>query len=332
MESSGDENELKRRVAAYQKDFQKIREEFSKMVVGQDDTINKLLMAMMARGHVLIEGFPGIAKTLIVKTVAKITGCQFSRIQFTPDLLPSDITGVYTYDEVKKFYIVKGPIFANFVLADEINRASPKVQSALLEAMQERQTTIGKETYALPNPFFVIATQNPIESVGVYNLPEAQVDRFLYKLKMTYPKKEDEEKVLEINMTVRDFDHYKINPVISKEKILLIQKDIIRVHMDSKLKSYIVSIVDSTRNPSQYGIEMGKFIDIGASPRASIGLYIAAKSHALMANKTFTTPHDVKEIAYDVLRHRITLNYEAQAESVKSEDIIQEILKKVPIP
>ena len=323
---------LKKRLEQYQKDIENVKKEFSKVIVGQSEVIRKILILLTARGHVLIEGVPGIAKTLIVKTLSKIIGCQFKRIQFTPDLLPSDITGVESYDEVNKFYIIKGPIFSNFILADEINRATPKVQSALLEAMQEHQVTIGKETYPLPSPFFVIATQNPIESVGVYNLPEAQVDRFLFKLIMTYPKKDEEEKILNKNISIRGFESYDIQSVVDPEKILMLQKDLENIHINPKIKKYIVNIIDATRNPSKYHIDSGKYIGYGSSPRASIGLFITAKAHALISNKTFVTPNDVKEVAYDILRHRVTLNYEAEAEGIKSEDIIDEILRKIPIP
>lgn len=323
---------LQKRLKSYQKDIKDIKKEFSNVVVGQDEILRKLFAALICKGHILVEGVPGIAKTLIVKTFARIIGCQFSRIQFTPDLLPSDITGVESYDEVNKFYAIKGPVFGNFILADEINRASPKVQSALLEAMQERQVTIGKETYPLPNPFFVIATQNPIESVGVYNLPEAQVDRFLFKLKMTYPKKDEEERILNKNITIKDFEDYKIKSIMDTEKILTLQKELDNIYLNSQLRKYIVNIVDATRNPSKYRIDSGKYIEYGSSPRASIGLFVAAKAHALMSNKTFVTPNDIKEIAFDVLRHRIILNYEAQAEGFKTEDVVEEILRKIPIP
>jgi MoxR-like ATPase len=326
------EQSFGKRMNLYQEEFSKIKKEFSKVVIGQEEVLKKLMIVLLSKGNVLIEGVPGIAKTLIVKTLAKISGCQFSRIQFTPDLLPSDITGVLTYDEVKKFHIIKGPIFANFILADEINRTSPKVQSALLEAMQEKQTTIGKETYMLPDPFFVIATQNPIDSLGVYNLPEAQIDRFLFKLQMNYPKITEEESILNKNITIRNFDTYDIQPVISPGKILTMQKELENIYLDKQLREYIIKIIDATRNPMKYGIESGKYIEFGASPRASIGLYIAAKANALLSNETFVTPHDIKEVAWDVLRHRLLLNYESQTENISSEKIIDEILKKIPIP
>ena len=326
------EEPLQDKLLAYGEDIKKISQEFSKVIVGQEHVLRKMIIALISQGHVLIEGFPGIAKTSIVKTIAKISGCAFSRIQFTPDLLPSDITGVVSYNEIKKFYVIKGPVFANFVLADEINRASPKVQSALLEAMQERQATIGKTSYPLPNPFFVIATQNPIESVGVYNLPEAQIDRFLFKIKMTYPSKEEEEKVLNKNVTIKNFEEYKVEAVVNPQKIIALQNDLDKIYLNPHIQKYIIKIIDATRNPSIYRIKLGKYIEYGSSPRASIGLYMASKANAMVSKKTFVTPQDVKDIAFDTLRHRVILNYDAQSEGVKVEDVIQEILMKVPIP
>jgi len=314
------------------RDLEQVKQQFSKAVVGQDMTLRKILIAMLCKGHVLLEGVPGIAKTLTVKTIAKLSGCSFSRVQFTPDLLPGDITGVETYDEIKKFYVLKGPIFAHFILADEINRASPKVQSALLEAMQERQVTIGKETFELPNPFVVVATQNPIENIGVYNLPEAQVDRFLFKLKVTYPTVAEEEEVLTQNMSTSDFDSFGIAAVLDAEKILALQRYVKEIHSNEQVRKYIIALIDATRKPEAYGIESGKYIEFGASPRASIGLYIASKAFAMLANRHFVTPHDVKEITADVLRHRLFLKYEAQVDNVTSDDIISEILRKIPLP
>ncbi len=323
---------LQKNISLYHTKFSQLREEYSKIVVGQESVLDKLMIALICRGNVLIEGLPGIAKTLIVKTLAAMSGCQFSRIQFTPDLLPGDITGVVTYDEIKKFHIIKGPIFSNFILADEINRASPKVQSALLEAMQERQATIGNATYPLPKPFIVVATQNPIESLGVYNLPEAQIDRFLFKLLMSYPSKQEEERILEKNVTIRDFEHFLIQPIIEENIILQMQQDVHEIFLKDSLKTYIISIIDATRKPSDYKLSCAKYIELGVSPRASIGMYIAAKAHALISNKTFVTPHNIKHVAYDILRHRILLNYEAQSDGVTQDNIIDEILKKIPLP
>jgi MoxR-like ATPase len=324
-------NEMDILVKEYQQQFINIRREVGKIVVGQDLIINSLIEALLCNGHVLVEGVPGIAKTLTVRTLSIVTGGQFSRIQFTPDLLPTDIIGITTYEEGRGFYSVKGPIFANFLLADEINRAPPKVQSALLEAMQERQVTIGKESFALPIPFFVMATQNPIESLGTYKLPEAQIDRFIYKLQMKYPNIDDELKVLHQNSTLTNMDQFDIQQVMNPEIILKAQRDVKRVYMDKKVERYIVSIVDATRNPEKYGIQTGKYIEYGTSPRSSIALFITSKAHALVKGKPYVTPMDVKEVAHNVMRHRIILNYEGQAEEISADTIIEEILKKVPI-
>lgn len=309
-----------------------VRDEVGKIIVGQEKIVDGLLRALLANGHVLLEGVPGIAKTLVIRALAKSTGCMFKRIQFTPDLLPTDITGITSYEKQKGFFIIKGPIFSNFVLADEINRAPPKVQSALLEAMQEKQTTIGKETFKLQDPFFVLATQNPIETLGTYALPEAQVDRFLFKLLMGYPSKEEEKKIMEQNITLHQFEHFKIKNVLSPEKIVAMQEFAREIGHSDNIKSYIVDIVNSTRNPDKYGIKLGRFIELGSSPRASINLFIAAKADALMRGDTYIKPQHVKNVAFDVLRHRIILNYNGQAEGIKVEDIIEEILSKVPIP
>lgn len=313
-------------------DLDAVEGEIAKIVVGQDKTVDGLLRALLANGHVLVEGIPGIAKTLLIRALASSAGCKFKRIQFTPDLLPTDIVGITSYEEQKGFFVIKGPIFSNFVLADEINRAPPKVQSALLEAMQERQATIGKETFPIEEPFFVLATQNPIETLGTYSLPEAQIDRFLFKLLMTYPSKEEEKKIVEQNITLKSFENYKIKPVLSPRKIIEMQQITQRIGHSDKIKEYLIDIVNSTRNYEKYGIKLGKFIELGASPRASIGLFIAAKADALLKGDSFIRPQHVKNIAHDVLRHRIHLNYTGQAESIKVEDIITEILSKVPIP
>jgi MoxR-like ATPase len=319
------------RIKFYQDKFDEIRTEVSKTVIGQHQVVDGLIEALIANGHTLVEGIPGIGKTLLVKTMARITGCAFSRIQFTPDLLPTDIVGVTTYEEGRGFFTVKGPIFANFVLADEINRSPPKVQSALLESMQERQATIGKETFRLPSPFFVMATQNPIENLGTYKLPEAQVDRFLYKLIMVYPEPEDELKVLRTNMTIFNFEDYDIKRVLTPDDITRAQEFVKKIYTDKKIESYIIQIVEATRKPGKYDIKLGKYIDTGGSPRASIALFIASKAHALIKGRGYVTANDVKEVAHNCLRHRILLNFEGEAENVKTDDIIKEILQKVPI-
>jgi MoxR-like ATPase len=315
------------------------KKELKKAVVGQDVIVKSLLRAIICDGHVLLEGVPGIAKTLLIKSLAAIADTKFSRIQFTPDLLQTDIVGITIYQDnnpsdkkAGTFSTIKGPIFGDFILGDEINRSPPKVQSALLEAMQERQVTIGKNTFDLERPFFVLATQNPIESIGTYPLPAAELDRFLFKIIMDYPKPEEEHDILEENMTTMDFKDFKLKPVITKKDILDLQDEVHKIYCDEKIKKYIIRIIDATRNPDNYKIKLGKYIDFGGSPRASIGLYIAAKAEALLDGRNFVIPEDVKEVAHDVLRHRILVNYEGQSENVKSEDIIDEILAKIPVP
>ena len=326
------EAELQEVLAGHKEHLDRVKEEIAKAVVGQKETVDSVLRALLAGGHVLLEGVPGLAKTLLVNTMSVITGSMFSRIQFTPDLLPSDIVGLTSYQREVGFYTIKGPVFANLVLADEINRAPPKVQSALLEAMQEHQVTIGKETFPLPKPFFVLATQNPIEQTGTYPLPEAQVDRFLFKLTIGYPSVEEEQKILSRNIEVRRFADVDLKAVITPEDILRMQEDAKQIYLDQKLERYIVSIVDATRNPARYKVKQGHYIGYGSSPRGSIGLLLGAKAECLLNARTFVTPHDIKKVARDVLRHRIIINYEGQAEGVTPDDIIKEILDKVPVP
>ena len=315
-----------------QKIINDIKKEISNAVVGQEKVINGFLRAFLSDGNVLVEGVPGLAKTLIVRALSVVMGCGFSRIQFTPDLLPTDIIGITAYEREKGFYVLKGPIFSNFILADEINRAPPKVQSALLECMQEKQATIGKETFTMPTPFFILATQNPLEQLGVYPLPEAQVDRFLFKINIGYPTLKEEQIILNNNITTSKFENFRLKSIMSAEKILELQDDVKKIYLDKKIENYIVQIVDATRNPDNYKIKLGNYIDWGASPRASIGLFIASKAEALMQGKAFVTPQHVKEVAYDVLRHRIILSYEAQSENIRVEDVISEILARVPVP
>ena len=324
--------EFANKVIQNQKVIDEIKKEVSNVVVGQEKVINGFLRALLANGNVLVEGVPGLAKTLIVRALSAVMGCGFSRIQFTPDLLPTDIIGITAYERERGFYVLKGPIFSNFILADEINRAPPKVQSALLECMQEKQVTIGKETFSMPMPFFILATQNPLEQVGIYPLPEAQIDRFLFKIKIEYPLLDEEQAILNKNITTKKFENFTLKPIMSPEKILELQDDVKKVYLDKKIEKYIIQIVDATRNPNNYKVKFGDYIDYGASPRASIGLFIASKAEALMQGKTFVTPQDVKEVAYDVLRHRLILNYEAQSENIKVEDVISEILARVPVP
>ena len=327
-----EERSVHEHLGTYRQKIREIRDEFSKIVVGQRQILDKMLIALFCRGHILLEGAPGMAKTLMVRTLARMSGGTFSRVQFTPDLLPTDITGVVTYDEQHRFHVIKGPIFANFVLADEINRTPPKVQSALLEAMQERQVTIGKQVYALEEPFLLLATMNPIETLGTYTLPEAQLDRFLFKVEMSYPTRQEEEQILSQNINTRNFDDFQLSQILDKETIMEMQRDVHLIFAGKQIQRYIINLIDATRNPSKYGIESGKYIEYGASPRASISLFITAKAHALISNRHFVTPHDIKMVAPDVLRHRLILNYEAQAEDVKVGDVIKELLEKVVVP
>lgn len=308
--------------------IQKTKQEVQKSVVGQETTIDAFMCALLCDGHVLLEGVPGIAKTLLVKTLAEATGCTSNRIQFTVDLLPSDILGITTYTPDKGFETIKGPVFANFIIADEINRSPPKTQSAMIEAMQEKQVTIGKETFPLPSPFFVMANNNPLESSGVYDLPEAQVDRFLFKVIMGYPTMKEEEKIVEHNMTIRKFDTFDIKPVLSAEKILDMQRITKEIYMDDRIKNYIVRLIDKTRKKD---FHHGQYIDWGGSPRASIGLFIASKAWALMNGRNYVIPQDVKDVAHYILRHRIILNYKARAEGITSDKIIDEILQMVGV-
>jgi MoxR-like ATPase len=326
------DKELAVKVEGYSEDFKKVKEQIAKSVIGQERVVRSLINSLIANGHVLLEGVPGIAKTLMIRTLSAIMRCSFSRVQFTPDLLPTDIVGITAFEKDKGFYVVKGPIFANFLLADEINRAPPKVQSALLECMQERQATIGKEVFVLEPPFFVLATQNPLESLGTYPLPEAQIDRFLFKLEVGYPNIEEEERVLTTNITTRKFEDIQFEPVLDGKKLIQIQQDVKKIYLDKRVEHYIVRLVDATRNPSKYKISLGKYVEWGASPRGSIGMYIAAKAEALSKGKLFATPDEVKAVAPDVLRHRILVNYEGQAEGVRAEDIVKEILARVPVP
>ena len=307
-----------------------LRREMKTVIVGQDEVIDRLIIALCADGHVLLEGVPGIAKTLTIRTLSQCIDCSFVRLQFTPDLLPADITGTRIFNQKESvFSTVKGPVFAHFVLADEINRAPPKVQSALLEAMQEKQVTIQGETHPLARPFFVLATQNPIESEGTYPLPDAQVDRFMFKVKMDYPAKEEEVRILD-----RFTEGTTVTPktVMNAKKILAIQSFTKSLYADAAIKRYVTDIVDATRHPDVYGIDMAKYVAYGASPRASISLVLGAKARALLAGRGFVLPEDVKAVAHDVLRHRIILTYEGEAEGVTPDAIIDRILKTVKVP
>ena len=308
-----------------------LRKEMGKVIIGQQYLIDRLIVALLANGHVLLEGVPGLAKTLSIRTLAQAVHTDFQRIQFTPDLLPADIVGTLIYNPKDgEFTTKKGPVFSNLVLADEINRAPAKVQSALLECMQERQVTIGDTTYKLPEPFLILATENPIDQEGTYPLPEAQVDRFMLKLKIDYPTKEEELAILNSNETTSP-DH-TINPVIKPETIFEARKLVDQIYVDDKIKNYIVELICCTRNPRDYGLNIDSLIQFGASPRATIGLVLAAKAWAFLEGRGFVTPQDVKNIGMDVLRHRVIVSYEAEAEEVSSEDIISRIFDTVPVP
>ena len=308
----------------------RLTSEISRVIVGQKYLVDRLLIGLLADGHILIEGVPGLAKTLSVKTLSDAIQTGFSRIQFTPDLLPGDLIGTQIYSaRDNEFSVRKGPIFSNLILADEINRAPAKVQSALLEAMQERQVTIGSETFKLPEPFLVLATQNPIEQEGTYPLPEAQVDRFMLKLKVTYPSVQEE---LEIQERMTSNSRITISAITTPQEILDARKAMYQIYMDDKVKQYIVDIVYASREPKKYGLDLEGLISFGASPRATIYLNLAAKAHAFLRGRAYVTPDDVKIIGPDVLRHRIILSYEAEAEELKSDEIVNRIFNGVEVP
>lgn len=300
-------------------------------IVGQKHLVDSLLIALLADGHILLEGVPGLAKTLAIKTLATLVDAKYSRIQFTPDLLPADVVGTMVYSvKNEKFEVKKGPVFANFVLADEINRAPAKVQSALLEAMQERQVTIGDNTFKLDNPFLVMATQNPIEQEGTYPLPEAQVDRFLMKVTIGYPNKEEEKSIIRQNINPVSTN---VQALIKPEEIVEVRELVNKIYVDEKIERYIVDIVFATRFPSDYGLnDLTSIISFGASPRASIGLARAARAYAFLKNRGYVIPEDIRAVSHDVLRHRIGLSYEAEANNISADEVISEILDKIAVP
>ena len=305
-----------------------LKREVSKVIVGNYNTVESIIIAILCNGHVLLEGVPGVAKTTMIKAISDSLGFSFKRVQFTPDLLPSDVIGTLVYNQkTQTFETKQGPIFANIVLADEINRAPAKVQSALLEAMQEQQVTIGNQTFSLPKPFFVFATQNPIEQEGTYQLPEAQLDRFMFKLNVTYPNKIDEKQILYKNNL-----HQKIVGVLSETDVLQAQKLVNDIYIDEKIIDYILDIIHATRFPAEYSPKLVNLITMGASPRASIAIYHASKAHALLAGRYFVTPEDVKQVASSILRHRLVLSYEAQADSITTDHLIELILNSVKTP
>ncbi|HPG39793.1 MAG TPA: MoxR family ATPase [bacterium] len=310
---------------------EKIMNEVGKVIVGQKYMIERLLIGLLADGHILLEGVPGLAKTMAVKTLSSIIDTRFQRIQFTPDLLPADLIGTMIFEPKSgKFSVKKGPVFANLVLADEINRSPAKVQSALLESMQERQVTIGEETFKLPSPFLVLATQNPIEQEGTYPLPEAQVDRFMLKLSVGYPNREEE---LEIMRRMTRTELPQVNVVVTPQEIEKAKKVLHEVYIDPKIENYIVDIVFATRSPEEFGLgELKELIAYGASPRASINLSMAARAHAFLRRRGYVTPEDVRSIGLDVLRHRVIVTYEAEAEEITAEDVVRKVLNKIEVP
>lgn len=331
MSQTVDINELNERIERKSAFVQTLVTGMNRVIVGQKHLVESLLIGLLSDGHILLEGVPGLAKTLAIKTLAQLIDAKYNRIQFTPDLLPADVIGTMIYSQRNEEFLVKhGPVFANFVLADEINRAPAKVQSALLEAMQERNVTIGEQTYRLPNPFLVMATQNPIEQEGTYPLPEAQVDRFMLKVVISYPTKEEEAQIIQRNI----FEPITTDgAVVSTDEILEARKVVQEVYIDEKIGKYIVDIVFATRFPEQYGMSgLKDMIDFGASPRASINLALAARAYAFIKRRGYVIPEDIRAVCHDVLRHRIGLTYEAEANNLTSEEIISEILNKVEVP
>ena len=309
----------------------RLREEIATVIVGQRVLVDRLLIGLLTNGHVLLEGVPGLAKTLAVKTLAQAIQASFRRVQFTPDLLPADLIGTLVYNPREGSFTTKrGPIFAQLVLADEINRAPAKVKSALLEAMQEHQVTIGDETHPLPDPFLVLATQNPIEQEGTYPLPEAQVDRFMLKLKVEYPSREEERQILDRMATTAN--HRPANPVVTTADIIAARALVDQVYVDDKVRDYIVSIVFATREPKTFSLDLGPLVEYGASPRATLCLTLASRAHAFLQGRGYVTPQDVKAIAPDVLRHRVIVSYEAEAEEVDADEVVRRVLDGVPVP
>jgi MoxR-like ATPase len=310
---------------------QPLRQQMARVMVGQEELIDRLMVGLISNGHILLEGVPGLAKTLALKTLASAIGLHFQRLQFTPDMLPADIVGTMIYNPRDGSFSTKhGPVFSNLILADEINRAPAKVQSALLEAMQERQVTLGDETYRLPDPFLVLATQNPLEQEGTYPLPEAQVDRFMMKVIVGYPNRTEERAILDA-MAVTE-PSLGVQSVVSAQDIINARRVVSGIYVDDKVKNYIVDIVLATRDPKPYGIDLNGWVQYGASPRGTIGLTLAARAHAFLQGRGYVTPQDVKDLAYDVLRHRIAVSYEAEAENITSENIVAGILEGLPVP
>ncbi|HEX5024601.1 MAG TPA: MoxR family ATPase [Agriterribacter sp.] len=332
VQTAEDIRQLNERIQEAASFVDRLETEIAKIIVGQQYMVNRLLIGLLSNGHVLLEGVPGLAKTLSIKSLAQAIHAKFSRIQFTPDLLPADVTGTMIYHQQKHEFVVrKGPIFANFILADEINRAPAKVQSALLEAMQERQVTIGETTFRLDEPFLVLATQNPIDQEGTYPLPEAQVDRFMLKILINYPSRDEE--LLIVRQNLQQLKMPEVKQVVSTMEVLQARELVRQVYMDEKIENYILDIVFATRNPSQFRLDkLAPLIAYGGSPRASINLALAAKAHAFLNKRGYVIPEDVRSIAKDVIRHRIGLTYEAEAENINAENVVEEILRAVNVP
>ena len=326
-----DVQKIKEQVLRHSELLDRVKAEVRKVLVGQDAMLSRLLIALLTGGHVLLEGVPGLAKTTAIKALASALHCKFNRIQFTPDLLPADLIGTLIYNPRESAFTTrKGPIFANLILADEINRAPSKVQSALLEAMQERQVTIGDESFVLEEPFLVLATQNPIEQEGTYPLPEAQVDRFMLKVVVDYPGKSDERKVVD---AVLDGLRREVQPVLEPAQLADMVQTAASIYMDDKVKDYVLDVVSATRHPDKYRLnELKPLIEYGASPRASINLCLAARANAFLVGRGYVTPQDVKDVALDVLRHRVILTYEAEAEATTPDDVVRKVLETVPVP
>jgi len=326
------DSELDDAASEYGEKIQKMESEVQKGIVGQEDVIRKIMLCVISDGNVLLEGVPGLGKSLLVETLGRtVEGTAFNRIQFTPDLLPSDIVGIEAYNEEEGFYTEKGPIFANFILADEINRAPPKVQAAMLEAMQEKKVSIGDEDHKLPRPFFVMATQNPVEQGGTYPLPEAQIDRFMFKIYLDYPKKHNEQKIIDMNTNRLDAGEFGVDTVISRDDLAKVQDLSQQIKVSDEIKSYIVDLVSATRNPEEYNLEYGQYIDYGCTPRASINLALAARAHALINKRYYVTPEDIRAVVTEVFQHRIILNYEGKAHDISVTEIIDDVVDRVPV-
>lgn len=332
MDTSVDMEKLGKKIEESSGFIEDIYDELGKVIVGQQYMIDRLLIGLLADGHVLLEGVPGLAKTLTISSLATVINTDFQRLQFTPDLLPADLIGTLIYNQKEaEFTVKKGPIFANIILADEINRSPAKVQSALLEAMEEQQVTIGEDTFELDDPFLALATQNPVEQEGTYPLPEAQVDRFMMKIKIDYPSEEEELEIM--RKMARTGAKKKLNPVVNADKILEAREVINEIYTDEKVEQYIINIVFATRNPDKYGLDnLSELIDFGASPRASINLNLAARAHAFMEHRAYVTPEDVRTVAMDVLRHRIIPTFEAEAENISSENLVEKVMGKIQVP